>query len=120
MNVLGVCKYQCLPSGKCNVSLFGECNVYIFSVDFGCFSTGYRHCEGLWEREEQVIFTLFFALTFRIAILLPQKRKFFCRFILQNLHIPKIWNVLQGHRHGFAVPPRRYDRTFVRITNFNP
>ena len=29
------------------------CACYIFSVDFGCFSTGNRHCEGLWEREEQ-------------------------------------------------------------------
>ena len=92
MNVLGVCKYQCLPSGKCNVSLLGECNVYIFSVDFGCFSTGYRHCEGLWEREEQVIFTLFFALTFRIAILLPQKESFFadlslfCEVMISLLH----------------------------------
>ena len=78
MNVLGVCKYQHLQSGKCNVSLFGECNVYIFSVDFGCFSTGYRHCEGLWEREEQVIFTLFFyAPLFLNFVLFPQKESYF-------------------------------------------
>ena len=32
--------------------------LYISSVDFGCFSTWYRHCEGLWEREKQVTFTL--------------------------------------------------------------
>ena len=32
----------------------------IFGVDFGCFSTSYGHCEGLREREEQVIFTLFY------------------------------------------------------------
>ena len=95
MNVLGVCKYQHLQSGKCNVSLFGECNVYIFSVDFGCFSTGYRHCEGLWEREEQVIFTLFFyALAFLDATLFPQKESFFadlplfcaCRRLISLLH----------------------------------
>lgn len=74
MNVLGVCKYQRLQSGKCNVSLFGECNVYIFSVDFGCFSTGYRHCEGLWEREEQVIFTLFFIPAFPDPYFYAQKK----------------------------------------------
>ena len=33
--------------------------LYISSVDFGCFSTKYRDCEALKEREEQTDFTLF-------------------------------------------------------------
>lgn len=37
----------------------GRGGLYISGVDFGCFSTWYRHCEGLWEREEQTDFTLF-------------------------------------------------------------
>ena len=32
--------------------------LYISSVDFGCFSTVYRDCEALIEREEQTDFTL--------------------------------------------------------------
>ena len=33
--------------------------VCISGVDFGCFSTSYRDCEALKEREEQTNFTLF-------------------------------------------------------------
>ena len=86
MNVLGVCKYQHLQSGKCNVSLFGECNVYIFSVDFGCFSTGYRHCEGLWEREEQVIFTLFFMPLLSSTPHFSRKKKVFLQIYRFFVH----------------------------------
>ena len=31
---------------------------YISGVDFGCFSTSYRDCEALKEREDQLNFTL--------------------------------------------------------------
>ena len=59
MNVLGVCKYHAF-------TLSAYMQVYIFSVDFGCFS---RHCEGLWEREEQTDFTLFLCLRVTFDIL---------------------------------------------------
>jgi len=32
--------------------------LYISGMDFGCFSTKYRDCEDLIEREEQTDFTL--------------------------------------------------------------
>ena len=36
----------------------GEVGLAYSGVDFGCFSTSYRDCEALEEREEQTNFTL--------------------------------------------------------------
>ncbi len=38
--------------------------LYISGVDFGCFSTSYRDCEALIEREEQTDFTLLILYVF--------------------------------------------------------
>ena len=42
--------------------------LYISSVDFGCFSTSYRDCEALIEREEQTDFTLFVYIAVPIVL----------------------------------------------------
>ena len=50
--------------------------LYISSVDFGCFSTVYRDCEALDEREKQVTFTLLFVcILYNLKILDYEKQR---------------------------------------------